>query len=61
MVNVHPTTSYADDLYNFLKQIESQDRVNGDLRPYFDTKSLVTIGIGFNIEGPNQDGLCVQY
>ena len=52
MIAVHSTTTYADDLYNFLKQVECNDRVNGDLLPYFDTneKMKVTIGAGFNIE-----------
>ncbi len=48
----HSTTNYADDLYNFLKQVESNDKAIGDLLPYFDTKDKmkVTIGVGFNIE-----------
>lgn len=52
MLTLHPTTNYADDLYNFLKQVESNDKQIGDLLPYFDTKEKmkVTIGVGFNIE-----------
>jgi hypothetical protein len=57
MTSVHVTSNYASELFNFLKEVESLDKINGDLRPYYDTKMLVTIGVGFNIEGPAQEDL----
>ena len=52
MLTTHLTTNYIDDLYNFLKQVESRNTAEGDLNPYYDTKEKmkVTIGVGFNIE-----------
>lgn len=45
MNNTQSITSYRNDLLTFLTPLEGfrQD-------PYFDTKGIVTIGYGFNIE-----------
>ena len=51
MIRLHTITGYADALYSFLMNLECLDKVNGDLKPYYDSKKLVTIGIGFNVEG----------
>jgi len=48
MITTHATANYRDDLYAFLRS----DRIEGFRQdPYFDSKGLVTIGVGFNIEG----------